>query len=104
MPNSKFLIIICFALLGLSFSSKTFAHNGRLASDGCHKEKTTGERHCHDDSQELKGLYVVDERRLKDLDKDSLFKLHKDGYLQHLYMIGASMGNVNKLISLKNNR
>ena len=54
MPNSKFLIIICFALLGLSFSSKTFAHNGRLASDGCHKEKTTGERHCHDDSQELK--------------------------------------------------
>ena len=31
----------------------------------------------NDDSQELKGLYVVDERRLKDLDKDSLFKLHK---------------------------
>ena len=52
MPNSKFLIIICFAILGLSFSSKTFAHNGRLASDGCHKEKTTGKRHCHDDSQE----------------------------------------------------
>lgn len=58
----------------------------------------------NDDTQELKGLYVVDERRLKDLDKDSLFKLHKNGYLQHLYMIGASMGNVNKLISLKNNR
>ena len=58
----------------------------------------------NDDTHELKGLYVVDERRLKDLDKDSLFKLHKDGYLQHLYMIGASMGNVNKLISLKNNR
>jgi micrococcal nuclease len=54
LVNSKFLIVFCFAFLGLSFSSKTFAHNGRLASDGCHKEKTTGERHCHDNSQEPK--------------------------------------------------
>ena len=54
MPNSKFLIIICFAILGLSFNSKTFAHNGRLASDGCHMEKATGKRHCHDDPKEPK--------------------------------------------------
>ncbi len=50
MPNSRSLII-GFAILGLSFGTKTLAHSGRLASDGCHKEKVTGERHCHDGSQ-----------------------------------------------------
>ena len=48
--NSKFLIVFCFTLLGLSFSSIVDAHPGRRAADGCHNDKTTGKRHCHDDS------------------------------------------------------
>ena len=46
--NSKFLILFCFGLLGLSFSTTVEAHPGRTAADGCHNEKMTGERHCHD--------------------------------------------------------
>ena len=46
--NSKFLILFCFGLLGLSFSTTVEAHPGRRTADGCHNEKTTGERHCHD--------------------------------------------------------
>ena len=57
-----------------------------------------------DEKHELKGLYVVDEEKLKGLDKEELYKLHQHPYLQHIYMIGASIGNVNKLISLKKSR
>ena len=57
-----------------------------------------------DEKHELKGLYVVDEEKLKNIDKDELFNLHQHQYLQHIYMIGASIGNVNKLISIKKSR
>ena len=48
LVNLKFLIIVFFGFLGLSVCSKVDAHPGRLASDGCHNQKATGERHCHD--------------------------------------------------------
>lgn len=38
------------ALLALCFSmpvAPAQAHGGRLASDGCHNERSTGTRHCH---------------------------------------------------------
>ena len=50
IPKNKFLLIFCFGLFGLSFSSTIEAHPGRRAADGCHNDKTTGKRHCHDDS------------------------------------------------------
>ena len=50
--ESKFLYLISafIGFLGLSVYSKVDAHPGRLASDGCHNQKATGERHCHDNS------------------------------------------------------
>ena len=48
LVNLKLLIIVFFGFLGLSVYSKVDAHPGRLASDGCHNQKATGERHCHD--------------------------------------------------------
>ena len=48
LVNSKFLIVVFFGFLGLSVYSKVNAHPGRLASDGCHNQKATGERHCHE--------------------------------------------------------
>ena len=54
-----------------------------------------------DHSHELSGLYVVDEEKLKDLEKEDLFTLHQKGYLQYIYLIAASVINLNKLISLK---
>ena len=48
LENSKFLIIFCFALLWLPLSSTVQAHPGRTAADGCHEDKKSGERHCHD--------------------------------------------------------
>ena len=58
IPKNKFLLVFCFGLLGLSFSSTVEAHPGRIA-DGCHQEKATGERHCHDSpTQKLKKKIV----------------------------------------------
>ena len=34
-------------LVSLLFSSLALAHGGRVASDGCHNDKSAGERHCH---------------------------------------------------------
>jgi len=47
------------------------------------------------------GLSTINEDRLKGLDGKSLLKLHQKGYLQHIYMIAASIGNMNNLINFK---
>jgi hypothetical protein len=49
----------------------------------------------------IKGLWTINETKLKDLDEKSIFELHRKGFLQHIYMIAASIGNMNNLIHLK---
>ena len=59
IKKNKFLLVFCVGLLELSFSSTVEAHPGRRAADGCHQEKATGERHCHDSlTQNLKKKIV----------------------------------------------
>ena len=62
LANSKFLILFCFGLLGLAFSSTVEAHPGRRAADGCHKEKSTGERHCHDSPTQNPKKKIVEKK------------------------------------------
>ncbi|TCB75525.1 YHYH domain-containing protein [Acinetobacter sp. ANC 3781] len=38
--------IIALVLLTL-VTTMAYSHSGRTASDGCHNERSTGERHCH---------------------------------------------------------
>ena len=49
----------------------------------------------------IKGLWTINEEKLKNLDEKSIAKLHQKGFLQHIYMIAASIGNMNNLIHLK---
>ena len=64
MENSKFLIIFCFGLLSLPLSSTVQAHTGRTPADGCHKDKKSGERHCHDNppTQKPKKKFVEEKK------------------------------------------
>ena len=62
LANSKFLILFCFGLLGIAFSSKVEAHPGRKAADGCHNEKATGERHCHDSPTQNPKKKIVEKK------------------------------------------
>ena len=61
IPKNKFLLVFCFGLLGLSFSSTVEAHPGRT-TDGCHKEKATGERHCHDSPTQKPRKKIVEKK------------------------------------------
>ena len=52
--------------------------------------------------QALEGLYTINEERLKTLNAESLGLLHQKGYLQHIYMMLASMPQLSVLIERKN--
>lgn len=41
-------VSVAFGLIFIGFSSSfAFAHPGGLAADGCHTNRKTGDRHCH---------------------------------------------------------
>ena len=52
--------------------------------------------------QGLAGLYTINEDKLKNLGASVLEVLHKQGYLQNIYMMLASMPNLARLIQRKN--
>ncbi|MEG2446464.1 MAG: YHYH domain-containing protein [Acinetobacter sp.] len=39
----KFIILALVA----AFATTAYSHGGRTDKNGCHKDKSTGERHCH---------------------------------------------------------
>ena len=54
--------------------------------------------------QNLTGLHTINEEKLNALDAESLAKLHVNGYLEHIYMVMASISNFKTLIDRKNAR
>jgi hypothetical protein len=49
----------------------------------------------------LTGLHTIAREKLAKLDADTLFKLHRAGYLQAAFLVISSLGNVQRLIDLK---
>lgn len=54
--------------------------------------------------QRLGGLHTIHEEKLAGLDGQALAKLHANGYLEHIYMVLASIANFRTLIEKKNAR
>lgn len=52
--------------------------------------------------QSLAGLYTINEERLRELNASALEALHRQGHLQDVYMVLASMPNISRLIAKKN--
>ncbi len=52
----------------------------------------------------LSGFYTIHEERLLELRGDVLERLNRNGYLQAIYMVVASMSNLRTLIERKNRR
>lgn len=48
------------------------------------------------------GLLTINREKLANLDADTLFRLHRAGYLQYAFLAASSMGNVQRLIDLRN--
>lgn len=57
-----------------------------------------------DTSTRLEGMYTVDKEKLSDLPDDALLRLHKSGYLESLYAMTISLGQMFSLIHRKNQR
>jgi hypothetical protein len=49
-------------------------------------------------------VHTINEEKLNDLDTAGLAKLHANGYLEHVYMVLASIANFRTLIEKKNAR
>jgi hypothetical protein len=54
--------------------------------------------------QRVQGLYTINEERLAQLDADQLIHLQEQGYLQPIYTMIASLGQIYALIQKKNER
>ncbi len=52
----------------------------------------------------LNGLYAINEDNLRQLNAESLDLLHQRGYLQHIYMLLASLPQLGALIERKNQK
>jgi hypothetical protein len=52
----------------------------------------------------LTGLHTISHQKLRNLDSDRLFQMHRAGYLQAAFLVASSIGNVQRLIELKNRR
>jgi hypothetical protein len=52
----------------------------------------------------LTGLHTISREKLANLDAETLFKLHRAGFLQGAFLVVSSTVNVQRLIDLKNRR
>lgn len=52
--------------------------------------------------QKLVGFYTINEENLSKIDNDSIIKLYKSGWLEHIHMTIASLANFRALIDRKN--
>jgi SapC len=49
----------------------------------------------------LGGLHSISMEKLRGLDKEALFRLHQTGFLHAAFLVASSVGNVRKLIAMK---
>lgn len=52
----------------------------------------------------LAGLHTINQQKLRALDRDALYRLHQSGFLQGAYLAMSSVGNVKKLMAMKQRR
>jgi len=54
-----------------------------------------------EETYNLAGLHTISQEKLRALDSDSLFRLHRAGFLQGAFLALASVNNVKKLMGMK---
>ena len=52
-------------------------------------------------SDELKGFYTINEDVLRNLNAEQLMRLHSQNYLELIYMLIASLGNIAKMVRIR---
>jgi len=103
--NSRYLDRICDLLHGvgngLKMSKAMFAafNAAELIEPVKLEVKVNAEEQYN-----LTGLHTINSEKLAKLDSAALFRLHRAGFLQGAFLVASSLGNVQRLIELKNRR
>ena len=57
-----------------------------------------------EEQYDLLGMYTINQKKLIELDAETLHKLNRSGFLQGAFLVTASLGNVQRLIDMKGRR
>ena len=57
-----------------------------------------------EEQYDLHGMYTIGQKKLFELDAETLHKLNRSGFLQGAYLVISSLGNVQRLIEMKGRR
>jgi len=57
-----------------------------------------------EETHNLAGLHTINQDKLRALDSESIFRLHRSGFLQGAYLALASLNNVSSLMAMKQRR
>lgn len=57
-----------------------------------------------EETYSLEGLHTINQQKLRALDGDALLRLNQAGFLQGAFLVAASVGNVRKLMAIKQRR
>ena len=57
-----------------------------------------------EEQYDLHGMYTISQKKLADLDAETLHKLNQSGFLQGAFLVISSLGNVQRLIEMKGRR
>jgi len=53
---------------------------------------------------DLHGMYTINQKKLAELDAETLHKLNRSGFLHGAFLVTSSLGNVQRLIEMKGRR
>ena len=94
-------MLLVTSIFLITFNQNAFTHSGRTASDGCHNEKSTGARHCHNTASKI---LKTDTYPKKQFDRKAYnFKSYKYPANTHSFYIGSMSCKltVDHVVSLK---
>ena len=94
-------MLLLTSIFLITFNQNAFAHSGRTASDGCHNEKSTGTRHCHNTASKV---LKTDTYPIKQFDRKAYnFRSYKYPANTHSFYIGSMSCKltVDHVVSLK---
>jgi hypothetical protein len=57
-----------------------------------------------EEQYDLHGMYTINQKKLGELDAETLHKLNRSGFLQGAFLVTSSLGNVQRLIEMKGRR
>ena len=94
-------ILLLTSIFLVTFNQNASSHSGRTASDGCHNEKSTGTRHCHNTASKV---LKTDTYPKKQFDRKAYnFKSYKYPTNTHSFYVGSKTCKltVDHVVSLK---